>query len=88
MSEEFENVEEYLLKVVVVGDFGVGKSSIIKRYVNDVFEPRYKPSSGVDFLFKLIDIDESRSVRLQLWNIAGEEFYGSKTQVYLLVDLN
>lgn len=61
-----------LLKVLVIGDLGVGKSSIIKRYVSKRFEERYKASIGVDFALKTIEWDAGTVVRMQLWDIAGE----------------
>lgn len=61
-----------LFKVLVIGDPGVGKSSIILRYLNKCFDERYKASIGVDFALKTIEWDAKTVVRLQLWDIAGE----------------
>lgn len=63
---------EKLYKVLVIGDTGVGKSSIILRYVQQHFDNGYKPSIGVDFFMKTIEWDANTLVRLQLWDIAGE----------------
>lgn len=63
---------EKLFKVLVIGDLGVGKSSIVMRYVNKRFDETYKASIGVDFALKTIEWDPKTVVRLQLWDIGGE----------------
>lgn len=63
---------ENLFKVLVIGDLGVGKSSIVLRYVNKGFNEGYKASIGVDFALKTIEWDPKTVVRIQLWDIAGE----------------
>lgn len=63
---------EKLFKVLVIGDQGVGKSSIVLRYVNKRFNEGYKASVGVDFALKTIEWGPKTVVRLQLWDIAGE----------------
>lgn len=64
---------ERLLKILVIGDLGVGKTSIIKRYVHQVFSQHYRATIGVDFALKVLKWDQQTVVRLQLWDIAGEE---------------
>ncbi|KAM4565344.1 ras-related protein Rab-38 [Fundulus diaphanus] len=74
--------QERLLKVLVIGDLGVGKTSIIKRYVHRVFSQHYRATIGVDFALKVLNWDHKTVVRLQLWDIAGQERYGNMTRVY------
>ena len=70
-----------LCKVIVVGDVGVGKTSLIKRYVHNIFQEGYKATIGVDFALKQLkrhDMD----IKLQMWDIAGQERFASLTGVY------
>ena len=68
-------------KVLVIGDYAVGKTSIIKRYTEGVFTPNYKLTIGVDFGVKTVERN-GEDVRIQLWDIAGHERFGSMTRVY------
>ncbi|XP_054481806.1 ras-related protein Rab-38b [Anoplopoma fimbria] len=73
--------KEHLYKVLVIGDLGVGKTSIIRRYVHQNYSTNYRATIGVDFALKVLNWD-SETVRLQLWDIAGQERFGNMTRVY------
>ncbi|GAM20220.1 hypothetical protein SAMD00019534_033950 [Acytostelium subglobosum LB1] len=77
-----DNVQQHLYKILVIGDYAVGKTSIIKRYCTGQFSPNYKLTIGVDFAVKEIEWDKNTSVSLQLWDIAGHERFGTMTRVY------
>lgn len=75
-------VKDHLYKVLVIGDLGAGKTSIIKRYVHQFFSQHYRATIGVDFALKVLNWDANTTIRLQLWDIAGQERYGNMTRVY------
>lgn len=64
------DVEDLLFKVLVVGEFGVGKTSLIRRYTEGVFNQAYKITIGVDFSLKHIVYDNKKHITLQLCTAA------------------
>ncbi|XP_046869904.1 ras-related protein Rab-7L1-like [Hypomesus transpacificus] len=76
--------QEHTHKVLIVGDKNVGKSSYVKRYVNGNFNYKqpYKMTVGVDFAVKVLQWSDTETVRLHLWDIAGQESFISMTRVY------
>jgi small GTP-binding protein len=72
---------QYIFKLILIGNSGVGKSSILNRYMNKTFEESYKCTIGVDFLMKSIEIN-GKTVKLQLWDTAGQEKYKSMVASY------
>ncbi|KAG6657434.1 ras-related protein Rab7-like isoform X2 [Carya illinoinensis] len=65
-----------LLKVILLGDSGVGKTSMMNQYVNKKFSPHYKSTIGADFVTKELQIDD-KQVTLQIWDTAGQERFQS-----------
>ena len=65
-----------LLKLIVLGDSGVGKTAILNRYVSNEFNQEYKATIGADFMTHEIEIG-GREVLLQLWDTAGQERFHS-----------
>ena len=59
----------------MIGDYAVGKTSLIKRYTEGYFTPNYKLTIGVDFAVKVVEWDDNTTVSLQLWDVAGHEVY-------------
>ncbi|KAK6177567.1 hypothetical protein SNE40_015642 [Patella caerulea] len=78
---------ELLFKVIIIGDPTVGKTSFVQRYVNNSYRKDYKMTIGgnlllVDFALKVIKWSDNRNIKLQLWDIAGQERFTSMTRVY------
>ncbi|TKA63375.1 hypothetical protein B0A49_10506, partial [Cryomyces minteri] len=71
-------------KIVVLGSQGVGKTSLVHRYVDNAFAPPSTTSTiGASFLTKrALDVDTSTVVRLQLWDTAGQERFRSISKLY------
>jgi small GTP-binding protein len=72
-------------KIVVLGSQGVGKTSLVNRYVKNAFAPPASMTStiGASFLTKRVaDIDSSTVVRLQIWDTAGQERFRSISKLY------
>lgn len=72
---------ETAIKVVIVGNGGVGKSSMIQRYCKGIFTKEYKKTIGVDFLERQIELN-SQDIRLMLWDTAGQEEFDAITKAY------
>jgi small GTP-binding protein len=71
MSSLTKDAYDYMFKVIVIGDSGVGKTNLILRFGDKNFNNNYVATIGVDFKIKNINIGDKR-VRLQLWDTAGQ----------------
>ncbi|KAJ3709224.1 hypothetical protein LUZ61_012929 [Rhynchospora tenuis] len=72
---------EYLFKVVLIGDSGVGKSNLLSRFTRNVFSLDSKSTIGVEFASKSVQI-EGKNVKAQIWDTAGQERYRAITSAY------
>jgi len=68
--------KKVLLKVIILGDSGVGKTSLMGQFVSHKFSNQYKATIGADFLTKEVQIDD-RLVTMQIWDTAGQERFQS-----------
>jgi len=74
---------DYVLKFIICGDAGVGKSSLLVRLTDQRFLANTEPTLGVEFGSKLITIpEEGKTVKLQCWDTAGTESFRSITRSY------
>jgi len=81
ISDLSEDDIEIAIKVLIVGNGAVGKSSMIQRYCRGTFTKSYKKTIGVDFLEKQLRV-QSEEVRLMLWDTAGQEEFDALTKSY------
>ena len=71
-------------KVILIGEMGVGKSSILSRYIKNVFDPDSPTTPALDFISKTITIKKNMpQIRFELWDTAGQEKYRSLTKVLI-----
>jgi Ras-related protein Rab-8A len=69
------------LKLLLVGDSGVGKTSLLQRFTADAFTASFISTIGIDFKTKVLELDGTR-VRLQIWDTAGQERFRTITTSY------
>jgi small GTP-binding protein len=74
-------MDEYVIKILTLGDTGVGKTSIIQKFVNDKFSQNMLSTIGVDFQSKIIMIDNTK-VKLKIWDTTGQERFKTLTSQY------
>ncbi|EWM29666.1 ras-related protein rab-5b [Nannochloropsis gaditana] len=69
------------IKLVIIGDSGVGKSSLVLRFVTQSFKPFSESTIGASFMSKVIELD-GQTVKVQIWDTAGQEKYKSLAPMY------
>ncbi|EDO44528.1 predicted protein [Nematostella vectensis] len=72
---------DHLFKLLIIGDSGVGKSSLLLRFADNMFSGSYITTIGVDFKIRTINIDGEK-VKLQIWDTAGQERFRTITSTY------
>ena len=72
---------DHIFKILLIGDAGVGKSSILLRFTDDAFEEHLASTIGVDFKVKTVTIGGS-TVKLTIWDTAGQERFRTLTSSY------
>lgn len=80
VSDE-DKTEDYLFKIVMVGDSAVGKSNLLARFARNEFHPNSKSTIGVEFQTQKIDIS-GKEVKAQIWDTAGQERFRAVTSAY------
>ncbi|KKN39280.1 hypothetical protein LCGC14_0745090 [marine sediment metagenome] len=83
-KEEQDKVQkQIILKLVLLGDAGVGKTSLVNMYTEYHFKEDYKPTLGVNIVVKEIEIEKiDAKIRLILWDIAGQNRYDLSRKMY------
>ena len=78
-----ENIKEDLkLKLVLLGDSGVGKTNLISRYISNSFDENTRATIGVEFFCKNFRINKKRTIKVEIWDTAWQERYKAITSVY------
>jgi Ras-related protein Rab-1A len=72
---------DYLFKLLLIGDSGTGKSSILNRFVDNAFTETYISTIGVDFKIKTVEYN-GKKIKLQIWDTAGQERFRTITSSY------
>jgi len=72
---------DYLYKLIIIGESGVGKSCLLLRYTDDTYTDSYISTIGVDFKIRTVMIDK-KIVKLQMWDTAGQERFRTITTSY------
>ena len=80
MTSDDARAYDHLVKILLVGDSGVGKSSLLARFISDSFDEQ-SPTVGVDFKLKHVDVDGTR-LKLTVWDTAGQERFRTLTSSY------
>lgn len=76
-----KNDADFAVKIVIVGNSGVGKTNILYRFCNNEFKANYVSTIGVDFKNKIIDV-KGVKIKLQIWDTAGQERFKNVNQMY------
>eukprot|EP01089_Gocevia_fonbrunei_P012467 TRINITY_DN2960_c0_g1_i1.p1 TRINITY_DN2960_c0_g1~~TRINITY_DN2960_c0_g1_i1.p1 ORF type:complete len:217 (+),score=55.25 TRINITY_DN2960_c0_g1_i1:79-729(+) len=81
MNKDTSDEYDYLFKVVLIGDSGVGKSNLLSRFTRNEFNLESKSTIGVEFATRSIKCDE-KTIKAQIWDTAGQERYRAITSAY------
>jgi Ras-related protein Rab-8A len=76
-----ESNYDWLIKVLIIGDSGVGKTNVLLRFCENTFNPSHLATIGIDFKIKTMEID-GKKIRMQIWDTAGQERFKTITQTY------
>ncbi|KAF9945421.1 Ras- protein Rab-11B [Modicella reniformis] len=73
---------DFLFKIVLIGDSGVGKSNLLSRFTRGDFNLESKSTIGVDFGARTVQVEDGKMIKAQIWDTAGQERYRAITSAY------
>jgi len=81
MTNQKNSQYDFLIKLLLIGDSGVGKSCLLLRFSDDTFTTSFITTIGIDFKIRTIELDGKR-IKLQIWDTAGQERFRTITTAY------
>lgn len=81
MSKGYDKGYDYLFKLLLIGDSGVGKTCVLFRFSDDAFNSTFISTIGIDFKIRTIELD-GKKIKLQIWDTAGQERFRTITTAY------
>jgi len=72
----------YRLKIIIIGEPGVGKTSLVKKFVSGQFSKDYRASIGTNIFIKNLNLNKDKSVSVYIWDIAGQERWVNMRRLY------
>lgn len=78
MSKEDLNNYDHLVKILMIGESGVGKTCLLHRYSKNVFPENHLPTIAIDFMVKMITVKNTK-LKMQIWDTAGQERFRKLT---------
>ncbi|KAG7201211.1 hypothetical protein KM043_003998 [Ampulex compressa] len=83
MCDPEDDLAEKRLKIVLLGDSGSGKTSIVQKFCNNEFTRQYNATSGIDFFLKNTSVGCLKNVNLHLWDVGGLALHGNMLDKYI-----
>ncbi|MFX1307423.1 MAG: Rab family GTPase [Promethearchaeota archaeon] len=77
-----ERTKKYTLKIIIIGEPAVGKTSLVKKFISGQFSKDYRSSIGTNIFAKKIKLENDIDTSLQLWDIAGQERWTNMRHLY------
>ena len=72
---------DYMFKLLILGDSGVGKSCILQKFVDDAFSESHLATIGIDYKIKVVNF-RNKNIKLKIWDTAGQERFQTITRTY------
>ena len=81
-QKQKQQAQRKQIKVVLIGDAGVGKTSLLEQFQYQKYTKNQKPTIGADFVKRKVQLEDGREVSLQMWDTAGQERYQALCQSF------